>query len=178
VTKDHDTFAIMIDKYKNYFLYKKMTKSSLFRPGFTLIEALIYIALLGIIIVSFIQVGYQIIEASGRMNKRVNVLEEKNFILKKMEYYLNIMKSVQTPALGNSGRVLDTQTLIGDLTISFDSFKKSILLKKDSSEIFLNNDFISIDDLSFSHLIENGKESISVYIVIQGEEFKLKKSLP
>lgn len=145
--------------------------------GFTLIETLIYIGLLGIILGSFLQTAYQIIESSNRMSEKVFVLEETNFLLRKIDFLLSSTVSVMKPRVGETGQTLEVNDENSHLILSFDSVTGNISLKRDSSlSKILNSDFLPVDDLIFERAILNGKEVLKVTLIIRGEEYRLIKS--
>lgn len=153
---------------------KNNLKSTL---GFTLIETLIYIGLLGIILGSFLQTSYQIIESSNRMSEKVFVLEEVNFLLRKIDFLLSSTVSVMKPRVGETGQTLEVNDENSHLTLSFDSVTGNVSLKRDSSlSKILNSDFLPVDDLIFQRAILNGKEVLKITLIIRGEEYRLIKS--
>ncbi|MEO8637468.1 MAG: prepilin-type N-terminal cleavage/methylation domain-containing protein [Candidatus Taylorbacteria bacterium] len=144
--------------------------------GFTLIESLIYIALLALIMGSFLQTAYQVIANENAMSEKVLLIEETNFLLKKIDSLFAGVTSVSVPALGSSGSTLSLRGSGISLTLSFDPAGKSIMLRRGASpENKLNSDFVSIDALSFEHESANGKEFVKVFLTIKGEVYELIK---
>lgn len=149
-----------------------------FTTGFTLIETLLYIGLLGIILGSFLQIAFQLIESSNRMSEKVFVLEETNFLLRKIDFLLSSAVSVVKPEVGETGQILKINNDGSYVILSFDSATKNVSLKRSSSsEKILNSDFLPVDDLSFERVVVNGKEVIKVTLTIRGEKYRLTKSL-
>lgn len=133
--------------------------------GFTLIEALMYMALFGIIIGGAVTAAYSIAEASTRSVTRSLVQEEGNFLVAKIGWVLSGARAVDDPAVGNTGPSLsvtkwDTAIahpivvqLVGtDMTISRGTNPASIL----------NNDNVQVSALSFSHAFGGGTDPESV----------------
>lgn len=77
-----------------------MTKK---RTGFTLIETVIYIALFSILMTSGFSATYQIIENADLLNKTTRVVEEGNFVLRKISWALSGMDSGVLPTISGSG---------------------------------------------------------------------------
>jgi prepilin-type N-terminal cleavage/methylation domain-containing protein len=65
--------------------------------GFTLIETIIYIALLGVFLSGAVLVAYGLIGSSGRVEGRNTVQEEGNFVLGKMRYALGSASGISVP---------------------------------------------------------------------------------
>lgn len=155
-----------------------MRINSKFSSGFTLIETLLYIGLLGIILGGFIETAYQIIESSNRIREKVYILEETNFMLRKMSFLLNGAVSIAKPDAGDSGPILKIEAGGSHITVSFDSAIKQVSIKRDISPVnVLNSDFFLIENLLFEHVVKNGKDMIKATLTIQGEEYKLIKAL-
>lgn len=57
--------------------------------GFTLLETLIYLAMLGLIFVGLFSAAFGILEGAGRLSAKRLVQEEGDFLLAKAEYALN-----------------------------------------------------------------------------------------
>jgi prepilin-type N-terminal cleavage/methylation domain-containing protein len=70
------------------------------QKGFTLIEMIVYIALLSIIMIGAVTVSYQLIQGTGTSDSKATVQEEGNFLSRKMEWAFNGMTNI---ALGGSG---------------------------------------------------------------------------
>jgi Tfp pilus assembly protein PilE len=74
--------------------------------GFTLIETVIYIALLGLIMSLALLGAYQILEASAGASNKTTLQEESSFILRKINWAMTGISAA--PTVGGSGC---TQTL-------------------------------------------------------------------
>lgn len=71
-----------------------MIKKSRQLDGFTLIEAIIYIALFGMLISGAVAVAYQISTSSSLTSRKAIVQDEGNFVLQKIRWALNSESSV------------------------------------------------------------------------------------
>lgn len=77
-----------------------------YRRSFTLIETLIYSALVSIA-VSFVLLGvYQIIESRYRSLARTEIEEETNFLMRKIAWVLNAATEINMPSPGATSTVL------------------------------------------------------------------------
>ena len=89
--------------------------------GFTLIETIIYIALLGLLLGGGVAVAYQLLQGAGAVDSKNTVQEEGNFVLAKMRY-----------ALGSAS---DVSNVSGALAISrYDSSQARIRRSDDMLE--------------------------------------------
>lgn len=66
--------------------------------GFTLIESLIYIALFTLILSGGFATAYNLIEGTDRLNTRTVIIEESNFVLRKINWVLNGAETVTVPS--------------------------------------------------------------------------------
>lgn len=62
--------------------------------GFTLIEVLIYLALIGLLFSGLFVSAFAIIENTGRNDTQIMILEEGNFLLAKIEWKANSTSTV------------------------------------------------------------------------------------
>ena len=113
------------------------------KEGFTLIETIIYIAILGFVLGGGLLAVYNILEGSGRTRDAMYREQEAYFIGRKIDAILSeaISVSVSTSTLG-----IDTAQ--GIVTIKLDSGK--IILKRGNEEYQLNDPSIVADDLIFN----------------------------
>ena len=88
-------------KKKIIFYFKSKQNS-----GFTLIEVLVYSALLGLIMTAMLGSVYMIIQAYNKTGSTVIVNDEANFILRKMNWALSCATSVTVPAAGATSTTL------------------------------------------------------------------------
>lgn len=56
--------------------------------GFTLVEAIVYIALLGFIMASTVATAYQLLGGAGSLATKNTAVEEGNFVLRKLDWAL------------------------------------------------------------------------------------------
>lgn len=74
--------------------------------GFTLIEVLLYSAIVSIFLVAALGATYQLIQAQGRAEERSRLAQDKQFALQKIEWLLRNVEAINTPTSGNSGASL------------------------------------------------------------------------
>ena len=77
--------------------------------GFTLIETIVYTALLGLMMTGALLVAYDLLESSGKTGRTGVVAEEWTFVLRKISWALNgsgASAAITSPASGAYGAVL------------------------------------------------------------------------
>lgn len=70
--------------------------------GFTLIETLIYIALLAFLLTSAVLTSYTLATNSDKLNVNTTTHDEGNFALRKMDWALGSLKTISVPSSGYS----------------------------------------------------------------------------
>ena len=76
------------------------------QSGFTLIEALVYIALFGLFMTGAIVAAYNLSEGSGRAQARAMLKMEGDFLLRKIELLCRDSSEVASPTVNASGTTL------------------------------------------------------------------------
>ncbi len=129
------------------------------KKGFTLIETLVYIGIVGGFITFFILTAYQIIDFSERLEKQRELGENQRFLVQKLHWVLS-GATVSVPAQGSSGAVLTvTKTGVGQITV--DSLAGAARLKIGAGDaVLLTNDYASTTNLLFEHLNFSGKSAV------------------
>ncbi len=77
-----------------------------YKNGFTLIEAIIYIALFSILIGGALVATYQLMQGADSLNSKKTLQEEGNFVLRKLDWALTGVKSFSIP---NSRQIIITK---------------------------------------------------------------------
>jgi hypothetical protein len=131
-----------------------------YRKGFTLIEAIIYIALFGLLIGGGVVAAYNIFEGAGRGQTHAMLQEEGNFLLGKINWTLSGVQSISSPTGGTTGTsliVTKWDTTIGNpINIALQGM--DMLLKTGSNPAgdVLNNSNVQISKLYFLHTLSSG----------------------
>src|SRR3989344_9080192 len=79
------------------------------KKGFTLIETIIYIALLGVIMSGALVTSYQLIESSSSAETKTTIQGEINFVLRKIDWALTGLQTITTPVAGYSDTLAVTK---------------------------------------------------------------------
>lgn len=118
--------------------------------GFTLIEALLYIALFAIVIGGGMVATYQIIQATDASINQTILQEEANFLLRKVNWALT-----GATAITVNPSTLQTTKLISDVStqLTFALTGTNITLRRGSnSPVILNSSSIQAKNLLFSNI--------------------------
>ncbi len=142
--------------------------------GFTLIEVLIYIALLSIIITGALGVSGQITQGAASDNTRLVIQSEADFVLHKLGYSLTGAK--QTEVTGGSTLSITTGS---GFCFSLDGATHKIMLKRETCALSsltpqaLTTTNVSVSSLSFTL----SSAAVTSTFVMNGQTFQLTKFL-
>ena len=150
--------------------------------GFTLIETIIYIGLFGIMIGGLFASVFQLMQNTQGIEEKVVIEEEVNFVMKKIDWLLNDLKTITTPVSGTS----DTLEIINDdnqnISIRLDDSKIQICYNAIAScadEDFQNITSINVksENLSFTYLesIDDSPVGINTKVTLNGRIVGLNK---
>ncbi len=134
------------------------------QKGFTLIEALVYIALLTLLMGGAVVTCYGILESSGRNQTQAIVQEEGDFLIAKINWALSNIHHINYPAVGGTGTSLTTtkwDNAIGAVTIAL-SGTEVTLARGGGSAYPLTASNVSVSDLTFTHEWAGGVSPESV----------------
>lgn len=134
--------------------------------GFTLVESLIYMALLSILLVILSQIFVSMLENQASSEAKSSTETDGRFILTRLIYDINRATSIVTPAeLGQSSSILG-------LTIDSQSFTYAITsgdlqLATTASTDNLNSNLVTVSDLSFKKTGYNGgKDTVQIQFTV------------
>jgi len=107
------------------------------RDGFTLLETVLYIALLAIMVGGGMVGVYNILEGSGRTLQSTYREQEAYFITRKIDAVLSEAESITEPSEGSSSDQLTVQAGGDSITVDLDG--EEIRLIRNGSPLPLNN---------------------------------------
>lgn len=143
--------------------------------GFTLIETVIYTALISIIIAGALVAVYQVLESSNALYNKIVAEQEANFLLRKFAWALSGVSDISLPPAGASGSVLLVNKInFSENPLVFDLNATDIRLKQGSKEpAILNSQSVKINNLVFEHLaaVGSGPEAIKINIAVDTQSF-------
>lgn len=143
--------------------------------GLTLIETIIYAALLSILIGLILGVVFQITEGSKRLNSKVFVEEEASFLLRKIEWAVGGASLVNTPAASATSTTLSVETASAPpsenpIVFAMDSGNLTIT-RGNGSPVVLNSTRVTVQSVEFEHIATSGEKppGVSVHITLGGQ---------
>jgi len=143
--------------------------------GFTLLETVIYIALLSIIISAVLGSVYQIIEGSDKINSKINTEAEAHFLLRKIEWALTGISAVNLPVLASTGTTLSVNKVdFSGNPLIFDFNSGNVRLSRGgAAPIILNSGNVTIGDVQFHHVASSGfsPEAVGVSFKVNGNPY-------
>lgn len=144
------------------------------KAGFTLIETIIYTALLAFLMGAGISAAFYIIDSSQKNKADINVQAEGNFILRKIEWAMN-----GASAAGVSGGELSItkpSLPVGQNPLKFSLSGANMQLARGSgAAVSLNSPLVAVSGVVFSYTPSSGK--VTADFSVNGKAFSLTKYL-
>lgn len=138
------------------------------KSGFTLIEAVIYMALFGLLIGGAVTSAYNLFEASARGEAHGLLQEEGDFLIAKINWALYGVQAVSTPSIV-TGTCSATSTALtvakwDGSVVTIQQSGSNIVLSTSSTQSVLNNADVWLDpgSLGFVHCFGGGTNPESV----------------
>jgi hypothetical protein len=143
--------------------------------GLTLIETIIYTALISIIIAGALVTVYQVLESSSALYNKIITEQESNFLLRKFAWALSGVSAINLPAAGATSSVLSLNKInFSENPIVIDLNSNNMRMKKGSAEpAILNTQNITVQNLVFEHLSSSGNapEAIKINLTVDTQSF-------
>jgi len=131
--------------------------------GFTLIEVLIYSALLGLLMTGVLGGVYMIIQATGSSNERQLIDDEANFVLRKINWALDGITDINLPASGATGATLSVDKSGFGLPLRFRLNSDNIEIDSGAGTYSpLDSENVTAASLSFHHIPVSGTQPAAV----------------
>ncbi|MBI2591779.1 MAG: hypothetical protein HYW34_03840 [Candidatus Brennerbacteria bacterium] len=124
--------------------------------GFSLIETIIYAALISIIIGMVLLVVFQIVESQDRSRAKTEVEEETNFLISKIKWALSGVDVINIPAGGSTSSTLSINKFNfsqNPIVISLASGSLELAIGS-SAPAILNSGSVSVPNISFQHIAQ------------------------
>ena len=143
--------------------------------GFTLIETIVYAALVTIIMAGALVAVYQVLESNNALYNKIITEQEANFLLRKFTWALSGVSAINLPAVGATSSVFSLNKInFSENPLVFDLNATDVRLKRGSKEpAILNTQNVKITNLVFQHLasVGNGPEAIKINLTVGTQSF-------
>ncbi len=129
--------------------------------GFTLIEILIYLALVSLIATISIASVYPLIDNYYRSQARLDIESETNFLMRKINWALMGAYSINQPASGGTSTIFSVNKEgFSQNPIAFDVSGENLRISLAGAEpIVLNNVNVKIEKAEFENIFQSGLPS-------------------
>ena len=151
--------------------------------GFTFVEALVYIALLALMIGGGIVAAFSIIDSSEKEKTKINAIADAEFLMRKIDWALNGVNAINSPAAGASGETLSVNKSgfpSNPIVIDLDLLSSRAKISRGGGPaVFLTGDRVKIEGLSFEHIADAPPKpaAIKASFTANGKIFQMKKYL-
>jgi type II secretory pathway pseudopilin PulG len=125
------------------------------QKGFTLLETLVYIALIMFVMGAGIAGAYYLIDSSDSDNAEINTLAEAEFLLRKIDWVLTGVNTINVPAPGSDAPKLSVNKTVGPNPIEIETSSEQAQIKRGGGPTeILTGDRVKITGMKFT-LIDN-----------------------
>ena len=148
--------------------------------GFTLIEIIIYVALLSLTIGFILVAVYQIIDSKTGASARTSVEEEANFLIKKIKWVLTNVDVINQPTAGATSTTLSVN--------KFNFPANPVAISRSGSDVnisyagnpatTLNSEDISVGDLVFENISGGSNPAVKIKLNLEYRPNDLKTTKP
>jgi len=150
------------------FSYFRKNSNSLFlipysskSGAFTLVETLIYAALVSIIIGMTIVITFQVVSGNVKLSEKIFLEEEASFLLRKLEWAIGGASAINSPVSGassNSSLSIDKfEVPAAENPIVFTVSDGDMTIKRGIADaVILNSSLLNISNATFTHIAATG----------------------
>lgn len=148
------------------------------RHGFTLLETLIYIAVLSLLILFLVLVFYQILDSNRETRARLTVTADARFLMGKIEWALLGAQTINQPAAGGTSSVLSVSRYnFGQNPLVFDAASGTARLRRGSGQpAALTGSEVQISQMVFQNVAASG--SLPAAVAVSFSVISLRQNLP
>jgi len=144
------------------------------QSGMTLVETLIYAALISIVIGMIIVVAFQVIQSSNNLGDKIFLEEEASFLMRKIEWVISGASAINSPSPGSSSSSTFSVDKFG-----FSGSENPVVFTVSGGNIFiqrgtgantqLNSAFVTVQNATFTQIAATGTvpAGISVQLKLQ-----------
>jgi len=147
------------------------------KKGFTLIETIIYIALMALLMGGGVVTAFYVIDSAQKNKSDVNIQAEGNFIVRKIEWAMSGASGI---SVGATLSITKPSLPPAQNPLVFSLSGSNVQLTRDTSAAQnLNSSNVSIDTLSFTDIpVSGGKpQGVTINFTVNNKPFTLTKYL-
>lgn len=158
---------------------KKRVQNSIKESGgFTLLEILVYIAILSLVLFLICSFIFWMNSSNTKTKAKREALENTRRALEIITYEIKGAKNIYAPTTTSNQLSLETYRYLPDdednSFIDFFLCGSRICLKKESQDpIFLTSDAVEVEQLEFRQISTNGSPSIKISLTVNYENYSL-----
>ena len=156
--------------------------------GFTLVETLIYIALLTLVIGSGVVAAFYVIDSSEKEKTNINAIAEAAFLMRKIDWALNGVEStsIHDPSPGPPGPMLSVDKSLpfppasNPIEIDLDTASgRARLSRAGGTAVELTSEWVTIENLLFEHIPAAPPKpaGVTAKFKADGKDFEMTKYL-
>lgn len=148
--------------------------------GFTLIEIIIYVALLSLTIGFILVAIYQILDSKTGVLARTSVEEEANFLMKKIKWAMANVDAINQPAAAATSTTLSVNKFnfpANPVAISISGFDANISYAGNPA-VILNSEDIAVKNLVFENVSGGGNPAVKIKLSVEYRPNDLKTTKP
>jgi len=122
--------------------------------GFTLLEVVIYIALVGLLMTGAVLTSYTLLSAAGATSADATTLDEAQFVMRKLDWILRTATSVATPSAVTPHSQTLSVACCGGEDVKMRLVANTIEMSEDGGAIYepLTSPNVSVTNLQFQYL--------------------------
>lgn len=133
--------------------------------GFTLIEVLIYSAILTILLTGVLITFYSVINTSDSLRNQIELVENAKFLEQKLRWALTGTTQINAPGLGSTSDTLSIERPGAGSPLVFDLSGGVVRMASGSGDpISITNDFVIVSSLSFKNFSFSSETKNSIRI--------------
>ena len=137
------------------------------KRGFTLIETLIYIAILAMVLSLAFAAVYQLLDSDYRSVLLRELNENQLFLTQKIAWVLQSNQSVNAPAVGSSGSSLSVNKIgYAYNPLVFSLSGGVVRLASGATTTPITNNYVIVNSLNFTHRVLSGQTIIEIDAVL------------
>ncbi len=132
-------------------------KKSFFESGSSLIEMLIYIAIVSVFLITLINFSWDVIYSKVKNTTTGETTDNTHIIIEKIGLATRNASSIDTPGLGQTSQTLVLNNPSGGQT-TFDLSDGRLRINEGSGYFYLTSSKVNIENLEFINLSQTGTE--------------------